>query len=185
MIHNSIPKLCFLFVIFTKVSFGFHIPLPLVVSSNRLSSPVVVVVAAAAAAKRKRSVILQKEPSLTFPLGGHVAGLDIVASIFQANGRVPLLQSFGLNAFLFAVLSQKLLNMLTPTGLMHAFVLATLLWTSIGWKGWTLCVLYLFLGQLVTKVKFADKEKRGIAEKRGGRRGPGGVWYVHIFEEEN
>jgi uncharacterized protein (TIGR00297 family) len=32
------------------------------------------------------------------------------------------------------------------------------------------------LGQLVTKVKFADKVKRGIAESSGGRRGPENVW---------
>jgi uncharacterized membrane protein len=60
--------------------------------------------------------------------------------------------------------------------LINKILLATSLWTTIGWKGWTLCVLYLFLGQVVTKVKFADKENKGIAEKRGGRRGPGGVW---------
>jgi uncharacterized protein (TIGR00297 family) len=36
--------------------------------------------------------------------------------------------------------------------------------------------LYLFLGQIVTKVRFADKEKRGLAESRGGRRGPENVW---------
>ena len=28
----------------------------------------------------------------------------------------------------------------------------------------------------VTKVRFAEKEKRGIAESRGGRRGPENVW---------
>lgn len=36
--------------------------------------------------------------------------------------------------------------------------------------------MYLFLGQAVTKVRFEDKEKRGIAEARGGRRGPENVW---------
>jgi uncharacterized protein (TIGR00297 family) len=36
--------------------------------------------------------------------------------------------------------------------------------------------LYLFLGQAVTKVRFEEKEKRGIAEGRGGRRGPENVW---------
>ena len=37
-------------------------------------------------------------------------------------------------------------------------------------------MLYLFLGQLVTKVGFAEKEALGIAEGRGGRRGPENVW---------
>jgi uncharacterized protein (TIGR00297 family) len=34
----------------------------------------------------------------------------------------------------------------------------------------------LFLGQIVTKVGFQEKEELGIAEKRGGRRGPENVW---------
>lgn len=51
-----------------------------------------------------------------------------------------------------------------------------MLWTALGWRGWTVCVVYLFLGQLVTKVGFAEKEALGIAEGRGGRRGPENVW---------
>ena len=39
-----------------------------------------------------------------------------------------------------------------------------------------MCVLYLFLGQAVTKIGFEEKTKRGIAEGRGGRRGPENVW---------
>ena len=101
---------------------------------------------------------------------------EVAHSLFRSQGQVPFLQAFGLNAFLFTALSPKLFTMLTPTGFAHAFVLGTLLWKTIGWKGWTLCVLYLFFGQAVTKVKFAEKEKKGIAESRGGRRGPGGVW---------
>ncbi len=39
-----------------------------------------------------------------------------------------------------------------------------------------MCVMYLFLGQAVTKVGFEEKEALGIAEGRGGRRGPENVW---------
>ena len=39
----------------------------------------------------------------------------------------------------------------------------------------SVCVLYLFLGQLVTKIGFDEKEALGIAEGRGGRRGPENV----------
>lgn len=102
--------------------------------------------------------------------------MTVANSLFSSSGNVPFLQAFGLNALLFGALSSKLKTMLTPAGFAHALALGTLLWTTLGWKGWSLCVLYLFLGQLVTKVKFADKEKRGLAEKRGGRRGPENVW---------
>jgi len=47
---------------------------------------------------------------------------------------------------------------------------------SIGFNGWAVCVSYLVLGTLVTKVKMAEKTKLGIAEKRGGARGPENVW---------
>lgn len=103
-------------------------------------------------------------------------GKPFIASLFAYDGNVPLWQSFVLNAILFGSLSPKLNKMLTPEGFAHSVALGTCLWAALGWRGWSLCVLYLFLGQAVTKVKFAEKEKKGIAEGRGGRRGPENVW---------
>ena len=101
---------------------------------------------------------------------------ELATSLFRNQGQVPLWQAFSLNAFLFALLRSKLLKSLTPEGYFHALALGTMLWNTLGWKGWTVCVLYLILGSAVTKVKFAEKEKLGIAEGRGGRRGPENVW---------
>ena len=101
---------------------------------------------------------------------------SVAQSLFRYEGQIPITQAFGLNFFLFAVLRSKLLKLLTTQGFVHAFALGTGLWTTLGWRGWTLCVAYLFLGSAVTKVRFAEKEKRGIAESRGGRRGPENVW---------
>ena len=100
----------------------------------------------------------------------------IASSLFAYGSNVPLWQSCALNAVLFGTLRSKLNKMLTAEGFAHAFALGTLLWTTLGWRGWTLCVMYLFLGQAVTKIKFSEKEKAGIAEARGGRRGPENVW---------
>ena len=97
-------------------------------------------------------------------------------SLFAYNGMVPLGQAFGLNAALFTLGLPKLQKMLTPDGIFHALILGTGLWSTLGWRGWTVCVAYLFLGSAVTKVKMAEKEKLGIAEARGGRRGPENVW---------
>ena len=47
---------------------------------------------------------------------------------------------------------------------------------TLGWRGWTTCTVYLLAGSFVTKVKKAKKEAMGIAEARGGRRGPENVW---------
>jgi hypothetical protein len=103
---------------------------------------------------------------------------ELAQSLFRSAGTVPFWQAFGMNAFLFGILSPKLTKSLTPEGMAHAFALGTLLWTTLGVTGWSMCVVYLVAGNLVTKVKFEEKEKRGLAEGRGGRRGPENVWYV-------
>lgn len=100
----------------------------------------------------------------------------IATSLFAINGNVPFVQAALLNGLLFGLLSRKLFTMLTPAGFAHSLALGTMLWTTLGWRGWLVCVIYLFLGQLVTKVGFAEKTALGIAEGRGGRRGPENVW---------
>ncbi len=69
-------------------------------------------------------------------------------SLFQYNGHVPLIQAFGINLFGFTILREKLLKSLTTQGYFHAMALGTGLWATLGWRGWTLCVTYLILGQL-------------------------------------
>ena len=66
---------------------------------------------------------------------------------------------------------------LTKTGLVHAWALGVILWSSfVGWRGYSLCVLYLVVGSAATKIKQKQKEAQGIAEGRGGARGPENVW---------
>ena len=80
---------------------------------------------------------------------------------------------FIINFFLIFVFRRY--PIMTKGGWISAGILGTLLWGSLGWKGWISVVLYLLLGSLVTKVGFKYKNKLGIAEKRGGRRGPENV----------
>jgi uncharacterized protein (TIGR00297 family) len=54
--------------------------------------------------------------------------------------------------------------------------LGTLLLGSLDWPGWWAVVLYLALGSLVTRLGFRRKQQQGLAEARGGRRGPENVW---------
>jgi uncharacterized protein (TIGR00297 family) len=79
-----------------------------------------------------------------------------------------------INAVLIA-LAQRL-PLLTRAGWIHAGVLGTLLLGSLDWPGWWAVVLYLTLGSLVTRLGFRRKQERGLAEARGGRRGPENVW---------
>ena len=100
----------------------------------------------------------------------------LLGDLFRPCGPVPFPSSLAFNAILFYSLRPKLMTMLTPAGFLHSLALGTMLWTALGYRGWTICVLYLLLGQAVTKVGFEEKERLGIAEGRGGRRGPENVW---------
>ena len=66
--------------------------------------------------------------------------------------------------------------LMTKGGWISAGVLGSILWGSLSWQGWTSVVIYLLFGSLVTKIGYKFKSQNGIAEKRGGRRGPENVW---------
>jgi len=82
--------------------------------------------------------------------------------------------AFGLN-FLLVLIGQRF-PLLTSSGWVHAGILGTILWGCLSWNAWLSVVIYLVLGSLVTKIGFSYKESLGIAEARGGRRGPENVW---------
>ena len=84
-------------------------------------------------------------------------------------------QALWANGIQSAFLSRLPKVPLTPAGLLHATILGTGLMTFLGVEGWLVCVIYLILGSLVTKIKMKEKEELGIAEKRGGKRGPENV----------
>jgi uncharacterized protein (TIGR00297 family) len=91
-----------------------------------------------------------------------------------AQQPITWLVAFGLNGVLIA-LAQRL-PLLTPAGWCHAAILGTVLWGCLGPRGWLAVVAYLLLGSLVTRLGFRRKQERGLAEARGGRRGPENVW---------
>jgi len=82
--------------------------------------------------------------------------------------------ALALNAGLIALAQRA--PLLTPAGWVHAGILGTLLWGSLGWRGWLAVVAYLAFGSLVTRLGLRHKQERGLAEARGGRRGPENVW---------
>jgi uncharacterized protein (TIGR00297 family) len=91
-----------------------------------------------------------------------------------AQDLVTWAVALALNGGLIA-LAQRL-PLLTPAGWVHAGILGTLLWGCLGPAGWLAVVSYLALGSLVTRLGFRHKQSRGLAEARGGRRGPENVW---------
>ncbi|XP_057539332.1 protein VTE6, chloroplastic isoform X2 [Amaranthus tricolor] len=73
------------------------------------------------------------------------------------------------NIVIFVLGTPILISGLSISGIVAAFLLATLTWRSFGPPGFLLVAIYFVL------VKMAQKEAQGIAEKKKGRRGPGSV----------
>ncbi|KGN53585.1 protein VTE6, chloroplastic isoform X1 [Cucumis sativus] len=100
-----------------------------------------------------------------------------------ASGAVNLLQSNPAtwhsallsNLLIFLLGSPILVSGLSPSGIASAFLLGTLTWRAFGPSGFLLVATYFVIGTAATKVKMAQKEAQGVAEKRKGRRGPGSV----------
>lgn len=90
-----------------------------------------------------------------------------------------------LNSWLIAVALNTILaiiawiapkKLLTPTGLLHGWLLGVLIWGCLGWQGYAVVMVYFLVGSAVTRIGMAEKEAAGIAEKRSGARGPENVW---------
>jgi uncharacterized protein (TIGR00297 family) len=88
----------------------------------------------------------------------------------------PWLVAIGLNSILLLVAIVIPKKLLTPAGLLHAWCLGVIVWGTLGWRGYGVVMFYFLVGSGVTRIGMAQKEAEGIAEKRGGARGPENVW---------
>ncbi|WP_339383665.1 TIGR00297 family protein [Oculatella sp. LEGE 06141] len=89
---------------------------------------------------------------------------------------LPWLVAIALNSALAAIAYFAPKKLLTPAGLVHAWILGILLWGTLGWQGYLIMMVYFLVGSSVTRIGMAQKEAAGIAEKRSGARGPENVW---------
>ena len=88
-------------------------------------------------------------------------------------GVVPAVAA---NTAVFAGGIGVLLRGLTWPGVVNAWFLGAASLAAFGAGGYALVCLYFVFGSAVTKIKLEQKQKEGIAEARGGRRGVGSVW---------
>jgi len=88
----------------------------------------------------------------------------------------PWLVGAALNAILLGLVWIAPKKLLTPAGLLHAWLLGVLIWGTLGWQGYVVVTFYFLVGSGVTRIGMAQKEAEGIAEKRSGARGPENVW---------
>lgn len=89
---------------------------------------------------------------------------------------MPWAFAIGLNSVLLAIAWFVPKQLLTPAGLVHAWILGIILWGTLGWRGYLVMMFYFLVGSAVTRIGMAQKEAAGIAEKRSGARGPENVW---------
>jgi uncharacterized protein (TIGR00297 family) len=101
------------------------------------------------------------------------APLTTLATTFGSN---PWLMAIALNTVLLLPAFFAPKKLLTPAGYLNAWLLGVLVWGSLGWRGYAVVMLYFLVGSGVTRIGKARKEAEGIAEKRGGMRGPENVW---------
>ena len=97
----------------------------------------------------------------------------MLSPIYALN---PWLVAVGLNTILLAIAWVAPKKLLTPVGLCHGWLLAVLIWGSLGWRGYLVVMFYFLVGSAVTRIGMPQKEAQGIAEKRSGVRGPENVW---------
>ncbi len=100
----------------------------------------------------------------------------ILISAYPLSLLNPWLVAVGLNTVLLGIAWLAPKKLLTPAGLLHAWLLGVLIWGSLGWQGYLVVLFYFLVGSAVTRIGMAQKEAEGIAEKRSGTRGPENVW---------
>ncbi len=88
----------------------------------------------------------------------------------------PIFIAIAINTVLIAIAFLLPKKLLTPAGYANAWLLGVIVWTALGWQAYATTLFYFFAGSAVTKVGMDTKEAYGIAEDRGGIRGPGNVW---------
>lgn len=58
-------------------------------------------------------------------------------------------------------------------GALCGAIIGTAIFVSLGWQGWTLLLVTFIAASVASRMGLARKQRLGIAEDRGGRRGPG------------
>ncbi|CBI20114.3 unnamed protein product, partial [Vitis vinifera] len=112
--------------------------------------------------------------ALPNPVPGFRGAVSEAIALIQsspATWKSALLNNF----LIFIAGAPILVSGLSLSGIAAAFLLGTLTWRAFGSPGFLLVATYFVIGTAATKVKMAQKEAQGVAEKRKGRRGPGSV----------
>lgn len=79
----------------------------------------------------------------------------------------------GLAVNLLLAVPAYLARSVSVSGAFAGLFVGSVIWASLGWRGWLLLVAFFVLGTGATKIGWRTKEERGLAQEGGGRRGAG------------
>ena len=82
---------------------------------------------------------------------------------------IRLVLAIVVNAFIaFAAYRARLVS---RSGAIGGFIVGLLIYFLTDWRGYVILFVFFTIGTLVTKVKYAEKAQKGIAQENQGRRG--------------
>ena len=120
------------------------------------------------------SVPLQLDDNLAGPL---VAALLLFCGLQSGDGWQRVSEAgfaqralLGLGINLALVGMARALGTLTTSGSMAALWIGSFVWAFLSWRGFGVLVVFFVLGSAATRVGYATKDRRRLAEGRGGRR---------------
>ncbi|MCU0241177.1 MAG: DUF92 domain-containing protein [Vicinamibacteria bacterium] len=117
------------------------------------------------------------DDNLTVPLIGglFLAMLTIVTpGALLARPMTLVLAGLGVN-LLFALLAY-VAHSIDVWGALSAVLIGTLIVWGLGWPGFAVMMAFFVFGSAVTKLGYAIKASRGIAQEKGGARGWRNAW---------
>lgn len=138
---------------------------------------VVTGVVAAVIAGFVETVPIRLDDNLTVPLAAGAALWS--CAVFDPavfHNALPALQPLALTGLLANVVVAVLgwtARTVTVPGAITGAVIGTIVVAGLGWSGWMLLLATFGLAAATTRTGHARKQRAGIAESRGGRRGPG------------
>lgn len=147
-------------------------------SGASLSASVIVAgIVAATVAGFVETVPITLDDNLTVPLAAAAALCSCIAfdaAMFSDNWPArQQLALLGLGANIAVAVLGWMARTVTVPGAITGAVIGTMVVAGLGWSGWILLLTTFGLAAATTRAGHARKQRAGIAESRGGRRGPG------------
>ena len=150
---------------------------PATVPAPALVFAIVAPIAAAIAAALVETIPVRLDDNLSVSLtAGGVLWLASLVSLDQLPGAVALAASrlpVALALNLLVAWAGHRAGTVTRAGAITGAIIGLVIFLSTGWQGWVLLLVTFIAASIASRMGIRRKTLLGIAEERGGRRGPG------------